>query len=102
MAEIKFNSSVVTGNNSPVKTLSDAQRIVAKCDACGCDDVLGYFTMLDVETGNVTPVYLDDGTLTVADLSIGTMAEWVTWLAEVCAWRAGGSVGDRPAEPAPE
>ena len=106
MGKVKYRpGTVFVGNNNPINSFDEAQRELAQCDACGCDNILGYFTILDVETGDVGLLYYDSTVSQtapqLADLTAGTFDEWVQWFKDVCLWRAGGSQGARPSEPTP-
>ena len=88
MAKIKFNGSVVTGNNKPVKTFDEAQRVIAECGPCGCDDRLGYFTMTDLDDDTVYMIFFHNGGL----LYLENTAANRTLFAECCAERAAGTL----------
>lgn len=102
----KFAKGVIKGATNKqaganhIDTFSDALKELAKCNGCGCNEQLGFLTLNDVRTGDLTLVYVDNGSLAVANLVNGTFTEWVTWLEAMCRWREGGMVGDAPSAPA--
>lgn len=46
----------------------DALQLEAVCGPCGCDPCLGYWTQIDVDTGEVNAVFIEGGALTVMPL----------------------------------
>lgn len=68
MAKIDFKGPVTTGNNKPVKTFQEAQKLISVCEACGCDAAAGFITLPDLNTadGDLFLVFVHNGTLHLA------------------------------------
>lgn len=64
----------VQGGKGSVSTLTDALAETAKCEPCGCDSCLGYWTMIDAATGELMVVYIDSGSLVVDTFDDGIAA----------------------------
>lgn len=87
--QIQFKHVATTGNNKPVRTLEEGLRTIAECNPCGCDNRLGYWTTVDVSTGDTTLMYVSNGTILTANLNDGTLQEWIDYLGEMCKFREG-------------
>lgn len=54
-----------------VYSLVDGLRLEAKCGPCGCDPCLGYWTNIDVDTGEVVAIFVEGGAVVTMPLADG-------------------------------
>lgn len=60
---------VVNGDNENIADLPTALESLAKCEPCGCNSCLGYWTMTDALDGTLKGVYINNDTLVIEDLA---------------------------------
>lgn len=93
MGKVKFGHGIAwnlkkKGKRENIDSLQAALAEEAKCNACGCDEVQGFFTMKDLATDNIHLVFLYDGVLLHVQDTVGNRALF----ANCCAERAAGTL----------
>lgn len=93
MANVRIGSGLVwalkrKGKRSNITSFQEAMAEEAKCNACGCDEVQGFFTMKDLATENVHLVFLYDGAMLHVQDTVGNRSLF----AQCCAERASGTL----------
>jgi Na+-translocating ferredoxin:NAD+ oxidoreductase RNF subunit RnfB len=66
-----FAQGILRKGKEAVYSIVDALKHEAKCGPCGCDPCLGYWTNIDVETGEVVAIFIEGGAVVSMPLAEG-------------------------------